>query len=357
MIKFDSGNVDSIISEFYTPYVLGSLKHGENRVCLWFPGCGKTSSLNLVLSNKKYLHKYLGLLYPRLIFLSLSGLDSINGTCDEVLGQLNKRFNPKSQNLEIEPIQNIINYCQKNIDLGKEIVLIVNEIENLPSNEYLKLLNSLLKIVLVNRSRIHTITNIKNEEMLMTTIAKNNSLLTLANKTEYVPVLTGKILEKLIKKFVILFEKNITQKEIDRIINYSGGISIVTKEIIRSYPDKGISALKFQECLRHINRSLLSDPKYLSKYQINNLKILKDLNTYSTVNPIKNFKNISNEVENKLIVYLEKSKNKLINRDEIAEIIWKDFNDIDYSDWAIDQIISRFRKKLKRAGIDPQRLN
>ena len=58
--------------------------------------------------------------------------------------------------------------------------------------------------------------------------------------------------------------------------------------------------------------------------------------------------------KNKILLdHFENSKSKIINKDEIAEIIW---DNPDVTDWAINQVISRFRKKLKKLGINPKRL-
>lgn len=58
--------------------------------------------------------------------------------------------------------------------------------------------------------------------------------------------------------------------------------------------------------------------------------------------------------KNKILFdYFEKNKGKIVNKDKIAEIIW---NNPDITDWAINQVISRFRKKLKKIGINPKKL-
>lgn len=44
------------------------------------------------------------------------------------------------------------------------------------------------------------------------------------------------------------------------------------------------------------------------------------------------------------------NKNKILSREEVASAYWGDAAHEEYSDWAIDQLISRLRKKMSRAG-------
>lgn len=60
--------------------------------------------------------------------------------------------------------------------------------------------------------------------------------------------------------------------------------------------------------------------------------------------------------EYEVLLYLMKEPNKLRNRDEIGEVLWgKDSYD-KYSDWAIDQLVSKLRKKLDKLGISKKTL-
>jgi DNA-binding response OmpR family regulator len=49
------------------------------------------------------------------------------------------------------------------------------------------------------------------------------------------------------------------------------------------------------------------------------------------------------------------NKNKILSREEVASAYWGDAAHEEYSDWAIDQLISRLRKKMNRAGLFQQR--
>ena len=47
-------------------------------------------------------------------------------------------------------------------------------------------------------------------------------------------------------------------------------------------------------------------------------------------------------------------KGKIVSREEIAKTIWEQSWEDFYSDWAIDQTISRLRKKLSELDVLPQ---
>lgn len=55
--------------------------------------------------------------------------------------------------------------------------------------------------------------------------------------------------------------------------------------------------------------------------------------------------------EYELLINLIKEPNKVKSRDEIGTILWGDHSYEKYSDWAIDQIISKLRKKLIKLGL------
>lgn len=60
--------------------------------------------------------------------------------------------------------------------------------------------------------------------------------------------------------------------------------------------------------------------------------------------------------EYEVLVFLLKNVNKLKTRDEIGNVLWGDESYDKYSDWAIDQLMSKLRKKLKKLGFDKSTL-
>ena len=63
-----------------------------------------------------------------------------------------------------------------------------------------------------------------------------------------------------------------------------------------------------------------------------------------------------NGKEIEIFRHFQKNKNKLVTKDQIAKIIWGENYEEIYSDWSLDQNISRFRKKLAKFGIAKESL-
>ena len=60
--------------------------------------------------------------------------------------------------------------------------------------------------------------------------------------------------------------------------------------------------------------------------------------------------------EYEVLKLLLKEPNKLRSRDEIGDILWGENSDDKYSDWAIDQLISKLRKKISQMGVKEKTL-
>lgn len=60
--------------------------------------------------------------------------------------------------------------------------------------------------------------------------------------------------------------------------------------------------------------------------------------------------------EYEVLVFLLRNVNKLKTRDEIGNVLWGEESYDKYSDWAIDQLMSKLRKKLKKLGFDKSAL-
>ena len=58
--------------------------------------------------------------------------------------------------------------------------------------------------------------------------------------------------------------------------------------------------------------------------------------------------------ERKLLQFMLQHKGQVINRDQIAEILWQDQCDEKFSPWAIEQVIRRLRIKLAQLGTSPK---
>lgn len=81
--------------------------------------------------------------------------------------------------------------------------------------------------------------------------------------------------------------------------------------------------------------------------------ILKEKQLYLNQVPIDRM--FSRE-EGRVIKYLVKQKNVLVSRDEIAKQVWPVNTQDQYSDWAIDQLMTRIRKRIQEISIPPRLL-
>ena len=54
------------------------------------------------------------------------------------------------------------------------------------------------------------------------------------------------------------------------------------------------------------------------------------------------------------MLHLYNRKGSIVNKDEIANILWKSEAIKKYSDWAIDKTISRLRKKIGDSAHNPK---
>ena len=335
---------------------------------MWFPGAGKTKILKDLLSNKKILKSYLEKLYGRVKFIEYSGIETENSSHQEILNSiLSSLSNSKLDNSD--QLNQIISNCQQLIDQGYEVVLVGNELEILSEKEYEKTLTSIARIVLANKTRIHSILNIKNKNMFNKALERYSFLLSIANKIETVPVLSEQLLSKYIKEKATYFEKKMSPSEAKRIENYTGGILLLTKELIRNYPEEGELDLKLVGCCKHLSKKALElltgqiktfgqeverTEAELKRMRIWGLGIFTDKINLLESNPRKTLKRILTDKENTVITHLSRNKGRLLTKENVALKIWGKKDNIDYSDWAVDQFISRLRKKLAKAGIDPE---
>lgn len=57
--------------------------------------------------------------------------------------------------------------------------------------------------------------------------------------------------------------------------------------------------------------------------------------------------------EKKIMKFFLKYPATILSRERLAEVIWDDLTDENYTDWALDQIIKRLRVKLQQIGLTP----
>lgn len=147
--------------------------------------------------------------------------------------------------------------------------------------------------------------------------------------------------DELLKKKVLIFWSKFSKKE---------------KEIIRN---------KILNCLSNKDKQT-HEFEYLNKIKALNVPLLKlAIETELKENQLSLRRGgvylkkrlISQELtrnEELILRLLIKKKNKLVEREELAEAIWGKMWPEKYSDWAIDRLIFRLRQKLVYFGLDRQ---
>ena len=98
--------------------------------------------------------------------------------------------------------------------------------------------------------------------------------------------------------------------------------------------------------------SAVKDLKQLGILELNAFDIHKEI---LDINPDELLPSILTKEELTLWRYLAQNKGRLIGKDEVTHILRPGNNNY-VSLWAIDKAISRFRKKLASAGLDPDYL-
>lgn len=367
-------NLDQEIIQFFAPYLFGSLKYAENKVCLWFPCTGKTRTINNILGSKSTLKTIFGKLASRYVFVYYTGTDSVNLKASEILQQIATKMNINDTTVTTSELKfQIQKKCVESIEQGKEIVFICDSMESLPSNELEKHLLDISNIVRTNEGRIHTILNFQFLEQILPIIDRQPNLFTLTNKIEYIPTIPNKLVSEFILTESLKHSYKVTPSEVERIKKYTGGILSLTRSIIRNGGETTNEFdIKFKtiwKYLPNIYKSVIEKhilktkivnqneqliERQLKQIGILNLEIFKDKFGLTRSDDKHAIEKILTNTETKLFKYFTKNKNKLISKTNIAGVIYGKNND-EYSDWSIDQTISRFRKKLAKYS-DPNQL-
>lgn len=352
------GNIDKQIVDYYRPIILDGVKYGESQINVWVPSAGKTTVINDILSEKvkgKYLVYY-------------SCDQTENGTAKEIITNIANNLGISENNLSTPQLITYISnkFQQLIIRKNKPIVLIGIKFEYLSDNEFSKLLDALAQIVVVNKRKIYSIVNCIDYPLIQKILSNKPSLYILANRVKYIPVISEKLLHEYIIQRSVDFDKKIPVEKIVEISRNTGGLLTLTKEIIRSYPNDGQIDIKFksiwnqlpklyQEYLnskRHDNEV----KKQLSSLGIINLGIFKQKEIIISSNPQKFVEDALSDKDKKIFKLFVNQKNKLVTKDQLAQVIWGENSDEYYSDWTIDKTISRFRKRINKYGIDSQSL-
>lgn len=209
------------------------------------------------------------------------------------------------------------------------------------------------------------------------------------NQFLYSPPTTESNLHRYIENICQLWLIKLTQHQIENILSYCGNNAWLINEYIRMSvsnptlsPEQLIQLPAIQYRVKTLYDTLpLTYQKYFS-HSTHNLDIIQELTTYNLIDKlghpighwlkdsivshqklllnITDTKVIYNQID--LSVHFSPGENRILaltttgplhTREKIAQAFY-DTQEPEYSDWALSQIISRLRSKLKRLGIPVQ---
>ncbi|OGK10142.1 hypothetical protein A2767_05680 [Candidatus Roizmanbacteria bacterium RIFCSPHIGHO2_01_FULL_35_10] len=135
------------------------------------------------------------------------------------------------------------------------------------------------------------------------------------------------IIEKIIKKD---FQFNPIEQEYLNYLIKTGLVNMVGREYIISIP-----------IFNHFVKELINAK---NKLNINH-------NDQLVINNVL-IEGLFSRREKRIIKYLLKNKEKILLREEVASVIWKNDSQESYTDWSLDQIIRRLRNKFTKLGLN-----
>jgi hypothetical protein len=347
--------IDIYVASKFAPKLLRPLKYGENGVFFWIPGSGMTTIVKNIFSSKAILRKYLP-------YSNMSEIISFWGNVSTKRSFLDLLKSSGFNSYEL-----LEEKALKLVDKGKELVCILGRIDNYPQNERISILKHFVRLTSLNRHRLHILFHSFDKPWFEEQISKYPELLLLANNMEIVPVLFSEDLKKYIREMGKVYEFNIGSSDLSKMMSTYGGMLQLTKEYIRSHSSNSNLDIKFKVNWNDFPKSYKSEienrlnnqiPRKkslagcdLEKFGIIDLKVFSKHQSILNFNPENCLKKILTSSEEKFWDYLKSHQNSLISKDLVTEVL-RPGVESEVSLWAIDQAVSRFRKKLTKAGVD-----
>lgn len=250
---------------------------------------------------------------------------------------LSKLSNKKIKSYEHYSLEKIIKEISKIISqTDKKIVIFIIKLDEFNN------LNPTLGNLLYSLWRDN-----KEKLTFITTLSKTKDINSLSEKiglfrecllTKFIDIekVADKDIEQSIEHWDNILKANFSQKERSAIRRFSEGKLEVSKILCQEVAKKqyGKDILGF--CQKTVER--------LTNTEKQDELLIGGENTIFVGS--KNITNTFNYNEHNVLKLLIQNNNKVVNRDEIADTLWKDDLLNKYSDWTIDKYISLIRKKL-----------
>lgn len=368
------------------------LKFGENSVLLCPTSYGKNHRAIQMWQREEDREKILGSNLNRFKFGFINLLSLKEGAEDIWLGQL-------SQSLNLDPCKkestiNFENALKEIIDDGQEPTFIINIPKTISDTLLVRFFDLALRLYYLAPARIHFLLFIDmkwNEKDFFKLIQPFHPLF---QNTTHLSTYSNSETLHFLKYRCCQWNYYLEDKALKHIAGQVGGVFLFAKAALRiamkqryttesqiksifNHPDY-IFQIKylfsrFTSFQQNVLKTIANSEKLESDVEINNLKqmgiIKKDLQGWQIhSNSLRIFledevqtsrkmkKRIENNTvfstrEKRILLKLLNQKGKVVSRDMIAEMIWQEEQDDKYSDWAIDQTLSRIRKKISSSSL------
>lgn len=353
-------NFNKKLASGFAKTILNPVRLGENGVFFWFPGSGMTTIIKDIFSDKSVLESVLKGLSSRIEVLQFWGHLCMERTSEDYLKVCNF--------LDFESLSK---HVQGVLEKGKEVVFVLGRIDNFPEKEKIKIFKTFVKLNSINKRRVHTIINLVDKPWFEKAIINFPEIAALSNTIEIVPLISDEILSDFIKIRSKDFGISLSKKDLSEIARNYGGILTLIKEYLRSGENRFTLELKLKVLWNDVPESYkrVFEEIILGIRNKKNSRVISDLKTFNLLG-IEVFKSnwsvlsddsekilpkLLTEEETDLWKFINEKRGKVITKDDVISILRSKEKD-DISLWAIDQAVSRFRRKLARAGIDPELL-
>lgn len=371
------------------------VKYGESTVAVCYPGCFFDYNLSCFLERPQILKKYLGKYYKRYLFIPISLHAEV--TIPAFIETVRAIF--QKENITITANDTLMTLLQKAIDAGREPYFFLLGAQTVPHDE-LKKIMALVHEQIVHSSRVGAIvffeTNIFKPE-IQEVLRANRRLL---HQVLYFPVYSSEESLHVVKQICQEWNLKLSEPWLKALVQRFGGMLWILREALRIVRDNGTESMneivtksglqfRFQTILnllsetdktaivdltsRNIQSVKENDRQYLESigfvseergaYILKIPWMLEALQQRLTSHALavdntnqvfyngRNLSTVLSASETKVLRLFLSLKGRVVSRDTVAQTIWGKASMTKYSDWAIDQLISRLRKSLVTLGL------
>lgn len=364
---------------------LREITRGESVSVIFFPKTDRFRRLHQMLEDREFLKKFLGKKHTYLFQMTDFNISLVEDKFD-IHEHIARQLNLSSPSRTSMKFDQWMDYFEKN---NIRFVLILPDAEKYLSAENKHIL-SLLFDVVVSHSPTMSVMSFYEKDITHPQYLESVSVIKdLFESVFYYPLYPEDDTRAFVKYLEDKWEKSITSKEEEKIVSASGGHFWVAKEAVREMMNTGDWSLE-QEGMRFRLESIFSSmmlseqsalEKIIAKKKLTSeenhsfehfkrLHLLNNTGAFSMgllrefvekhlfvssefsiqegrlmLNHVPLDKLFSRKEHRVLKLLLEKN-GEVVSREDIARVIWPTDTDEQYSDWAIDQIITRLRKRL-----------